>query len=377
MIAYGKGYRLSINENKITENGILGITSNPESAKITINKIIKGATNTNLTLRSGTYDIVLSKEGYQNWSKTINVKKDVVSRADAWLFPNNPSLFPLTSNGVRKVYTSDDSQKLIFLGTNDTDVPELGLYLYQNSPNKFVFGNGKKLIINISQLPYFDENSSKIIFSPIDESIIISYGNKPLLFRAYLVPTDGTVTLTDVSKSASTLISTWEKIRVERKVKFLTKLDSKLSKASLTYFKEFKVSPDANKIYYQAKVSGALPKIIEPELVGTNQTPQTRDLVAGNYYVYDIKEDKNFAINSESELFWYTSSIHLLGIEKGKSNNPVITIRDFDDSNHLTIYSSPFDGNFVSISPDGKLIILANLNPQINPLPELYQVGIR
>ena len=54
-----------------------------------------------------------------------------------------------------------------------------------------------------------------------------------------------------------------------------------------------------------------------------------------------------------------------------------ITIVDYDNSNKQTVYSGPIVSDFISITTDGRLLILANLNPQTNKLPDVYAVGIR
>jgi hypothetical protein len=52
-------------------------------------------------------------------------------------------------------------------------------------------------------------------------------------------------------------------------------------------------------------------------------------------------------------------------------------IVDYDDTNEQTVYSGPFEQNFVTVTPEGKLIILANLNPEANQFADLYLVGIK
>jgi hypothetical protein len=50
---------------------------------------------------------------------------------------------------------------------------------------------------------------------------------------------------------------------------------------------------------------------------------------------------------------------------------------DYDNSNRQAVYSGPFEANFFTTTSDGKIIVLANLNPEGNKLPDLYLVGIR
>ena len=50
---------------------------------------------------------------------------------------------------------------------------------------------------------------------------------------------------------------------------------------------------------------------------------------------------------------------------------------DYDSSNKQTLYSGPFVDTFFSVTNQGKIAVLTNLNPEINKWPDLYLVGIR
>ena len=113
-------------------------------------------------------------------------------------------------------------------------------------------------------------------------------------------------------------------------------------------------------------------------MIATNQTVETRGLKKNGLYVYDKKEDKNYfignwkSINSNFPIQWYFDSRHLV-IEENKK----ISIVDYDNENKQTVYSGPFESNFFTTTSDGKIIVLVNLNPEANKLPDLYLVGIR
>ena len=69
---------------------------------------------------------------------------------------------------------------------------------------------------------------------------------------------------------------------------------------------------------------------------------------------------------------WYFDSKHIF-INEGKK---IVSI-DFDGGNRQTVYSGPYESDFFNTTQTGDLIILANLNPEANKLPDLYLVGIR
>ena len=122
---------------------------------------------------------------------------------------------------------------------------------------------------------------------------------------------------------------------------------------------------------------------------------EERNLIPGEFYIYDIKEDKNFHLNIKDEDFldksnfrpegdqplvdnienyikWYPDSQHVVLNEQTQTS-----VMAYDNSNKQVIYSGPHEQNFLDIALDGKLLILANLNPQTNKSPDVYAVGIR
>ena len=116
--------------------------------------------------------------------------------------------------------------------------------------------------------------------------------------------------------------------------------------------------------------------VIVPPLIGSNQTVESRDLQANDIYVYDRKEDKNFKVGGSdlniNSIHWYSDSSHLIF-----SEDKQITLSDYDGNAKQTLYSGPLSQGFFTITSSGQLLILSNLNPLQNLLPDIYEVGIR
>ena len=90
VIAYARGYRFNPQHGTITSTGILSINSNPKAAKVFINGELRGATDTNITLPFGEYDIKVEKEGYTSWEKKVSLKGEIVMSVNAVIFSKNP-----------------------------------------------------------------------------------------------------------------------------------------------------------------------------------------------------------------------------------------------------------------------------------------------
>lgn len=362
VIAYARGYRFDFQNKSLSSTGIIAATSYPKTAKIYINDQLRGVTDTNITLSPGNYQIEIKKEGYTSWKKSIRLKGELVVNIDALLYPINPSLSPLTNLGIVKAVPLDDSNRIVVFA-------ETGVYLFEAAKRPLSFFPPLKTIAKKELFPEdMDFSKAQVNISPDLKQAIVDN---------YLLSLDGEnesvldLSLSETSKE--TLINAWEEQKQANFLKILETFPMDFSKIASDSFKVISFSPNETKVLYQATKDTGLPQMITPPLIATNQTKETRKLEKDNFYIYDKKEDKNYEIqNPKSKIQWYFDSKHLVVEEEKK-----ISIVDYDNENKQTVYSGPFEANFFTTSSDGKIIILANLNPEANKLPDLYLVGIR
>jgi hypothetical protein len=125
--------------------------------------------------------------------------------------------------------------------------------------------------------------------------------------------------------------------------------------------------------------------LIEP-VPGASTQKQQRQIEDGNAYIYDIKEDRNFIIDSEDSLVieggimsdaqrrlsWLPTSRHLILSQKDK-----VIVMDYDGTNRQTVYAGSYDSPnaFPTLSTD-RLVILTNLGASSTPL-NLYTLSIK
>jgi len=378
-IAFARGYRPDFKEKSFVSTGIVTVTSNPKSAQVYINGALKGVTDLNLHLTPGKYKVEVKKDGYQTWEKEITLKGELVVSLYPYLFPINPSLSPQTNIGVKKAVPIDQSGKVLLFVENGNEEKD-GFYLFDSARRGLSFFPPLKLILKKNQLTGwlgadFNLSDAEIFFSPDYKQMIARWPDFAVLINV----DEENQSPFDVTASYQTLISAWEKEKTEQQIKILETYGKEMVKIASDSFAMISFSPDENKILYQAKKSTILPSFLKNPLPSTNQTPETRELKPNRLYVYDKKEDRNYELKlSEKELkidqslFWYPDSRHLVAVKEKK-----IVIVDYDGTNEQTVYSGPFEQNFVTVTPEGKLIILANLNPEANQLGDLYLVGIK
>lgn len=379
LIAYARGYRINLKKKSLESTGILVASSSPDGGKIYIDGKLKGATNSNISLPPGKYQVEIKKDGYTSWQKTLTIKGELVVKAAALLFPQNPSLSPATSLGVVKAQFDPRLNKIIILSENEDEEKD-GIYFLDNSKRTLTLFSPLKLLVLKSNIPYrFSFKDSQLLFSPEGKQILFSI-EEPVAASFLLSTEEETEVPFEITKSKEAVIEAWEKEEKENIERILQTFKEPLPKIASDSFKIVSFSPDETKILYQAEKKTELPLIIKPPLIGANQTEEARELKKGSLYVYDKTEDKNFPIllpNNKSlitnnSILWFPDSNHLILNEEEK-----ISVLDYDGTNKQTVYSGPYQADFLAVSADGKLLILVNLNPQTNELPDVYAVGIR
>lgn len=403
IIAYGRGYRLDVNKSSIKPTGLVSVTSDPIGAQVFLENILKTATNNSFAVDPGWYNVTISKEGYISWQKRLRIQGEVVSRADAFLFPTNPSLSPLTTLGLQQPLLSPDGTKITYIIPADHLGNDLakkaGLWVYELSEGPLGRNRDPIQLATIDNL--FDVQNTILIWSPDSTQIISKSGLSTRLFDLNK-PGD----YVDISAIRDIRQKEWED---ERQIKESQKLegfeqvviDVATSSAHILSF-----SPDETKILYEATAAANIPIAINPPLIGTNSITETRKIIPGNIYVYDSKEDKNFLILEAKEIparkptptptrrpglpsltkipestisplatmiHWFPTSRHVLLTLPGK-----IDIMEYDRTNWVTVYAGPFEEGFIAPWSNGsRIVILTNLNPGASSLPNLYTVNLR
>lgn len=377
VIAYARGYRFNIDERTISSTGILSVSSDPKPASIYLGDELVGATDENLTLPYGQYTIEVRKEGYTSWKKNISLKGEIVMSLNALLFSKNPSLTPLTNLGVNVVLPIENSDKLVLVSRTG-DVEKDGVYLFEPSNRPAVLFPPLKLLLLASLLPAdVDMTNVTADFDPNHRQSILNFIREDETTVSYLIALDQeNGELINVTSSRDNILTAWQEERNTETAKIIETLPPKLEKIASDSFSIVSLSPDEKKVMYVAQEDAELPLVIDPPLIGANQTPEVRTIQSGEMYIYDKKEDKNFHLPisppNQASVKWYPTSDYVAVQEED-----TIVMIQYDGTNREIVYAGPYDPSFFGISPDWNLIVVINLNPQLNEYGDLYSVGIR
>ncbi|OGH09616.1 MAG: hypothetical protein A2152_01630 [Candidatus Levybacteria bacterium RBG_16_35_6] len=377
-VSYGKGYRFGFTNGRpdVSGTGLLVATSLPDGAQVFINDHLTTATDNTINLFPGTYKVKIAKEGYFPWEKTLIIKKEVVTKAEALLFPIAPKLESITTTGVSNPVLDPSLIKIAYTVSSQSATNKNGAYILDMSSRPILTLQGASTQIVSDSINSFSE--AKLAWSP-DGSQLIATVSALSLETIYLLDPKGfNQTPSDITETMTTVINpSWQRQQTERDNAQLNSLPSKVKKLVSDNFKILSWSYDETKILYLAVDDMILPTIINPRMVGANSTPEQRDIKKDAVYVYDIKEDRNYKIldsltDSENPLAWFPDSKHLIFV-----HNQKVDIMEYDATNLTTVYAGPFEDRYVFSWPDGsKIVILTNLgNPTITP--NLYTISLK
>lgn len=375
---YARGYRFNLKTFKFQPNGILVLKSEPDGASVYINGDLKGATNANISIAPGVYDVEIKKEGFLPWYKRLTIEKEVVTQATVSLFKNVPSLSPATLSGATNALMSEDGSKIVYsvLPSKNLSDDKVGLWIVDTFSLPLGFGNGPKRIAD------GDMTEATYTFSPDARQLLLTVSE-----GIFMIDTESFTSqdqrVNIASKKSATLLE-WKKQKEELSLGLIKNLPSTLTDILKRKSSSFIFSPDDNMVLYTASSSATLDQNLVRQLPGASTQTQERNIEAGCTYVYDIKEDRNFKISDQPvtinnmddtkipALRWMSSSRHLLW-----AGTDQVVIMDYDGTNRQTVYS----GSYVMprvfpYSNTTKLMILTNLGSTNSPT-NLYTLTVK
>jgi len=355
---YARGYRFNLKTFKFLPNGILVIKSEPDGASIYINGDLSAATNANIPLSPGTYDVEIRREGFSSWYKRLTIEKEIVTQVDASLFKTAPSLSPITFSGADGPIQSEGGGKIAYIDSE-------GLWVIDVANLPLGFGREPRRVTDGNL------DGSTFQFSPNGNEILLTTSQGIFLLQSTLFTPQSQ--RTNIASRKSAIISGWEE---EKKVGLASlgkNLPGQISEVFLQRSSSLIPSPDETMILYTASASATLPEGLVSPLPGASTQKQERDIKDGRTYVYDIKEDRNFLITDRDiKPHWLPTSRHLLLAEEGK-----VTIMDYDGTNRQEVYKGAYISPFAyPLSNSSKILILTNLGSN-SSLPNLYSLTIK
>ncbi len=375
VVLYGKGYRFGIGAGKIEFNGtgLLVAKSIPDGAQVFVDGKLKTATDNTINIAPGEYEVKIKKEGYFEWNKKVKIQTEVVTKAEALLVPTAPKLESITDIGAARPIIDPTLTKVAFIVSSQSATRN-GIYVFDMRSNPLLTLQNSSTQIVDDSTDLFSE--AEISWSPDGKDLIATISAGRINPATYLLDTDrANNPPNDITETLSTVNTTWSKIKANKDKAVIDSLPRGVRTVVKSHFSIVSYSPDQNKILYKASRSGELPVIIRPRLIGVNSTEEDRNLEEGVYYVYDIKEDHNYKINSDNfkgAFSWFTDSKHLIYVKDNE-----LHMIEYDGLNDTVVFAGPFIQNYVFPWPDStRIVILTNLG-NTNITPNLYTISLK
>jgi PEGA domain-containing protein len=370
-----RGYRINLKKGIVlTPTGLISATSTPKSASVFINDRLVTATDDTINLPPGEYEIKISKDGFLTWRKNLLVKKEIVAQTDAHLFRSAPILEPLSLSGAINPQLSPDKNKIVFSVASASATTDNGLYLAELNSNTLPIGSRSTSKLLRSNTILVDwTQATDYQFSPDSSQVIVSFKN-----ANYLIDLNTNLSgkpLYDITAQLPIIQKQWSDLEQEIIKTKLQNVPEQVT-AFISTESSSHVQPynSKDKVLYLATISGQLENNIITPPPSQSDQPQQRQIEAGNYYIYDIKQDTNFLIGSTDDIknpFWLPASNHIIFIQDDQ-----IKVMEYDNTNLLTLFAGDFDKNLVAPLNDGqKLVTLTSA--YLGAQPNLYTIGIR
>ncbi|PIY94366.1 MAG: hypothetical protein COY68_02980, partial [Candidatus Levybacteria bacterium CG_4_10_14_0_8_um_filter_35_23] len=293
VVLYGKGYRFNFEKGRPDFNGtgLLVATSLPDGAQVFINGHLTTATDNTINLAPKSYDVKIIKEGYFPWEKNLIVKNEVVTKAEALLFPTTPKLESITNTGIENPILDPTGTKLAFTVASQSAVKKRGIYVLDISSRPILTLQSSSNQIADDTLYVFSK--AQLAWSPDGAQLMATLsGQSTFLLDAR----NFNQTPQDVTETMSAVNSNWQKLQEEKRKAQMDTLKTKLREVVVENFSILAWSLDETKILYKASQDNVLPVVIEPRLIGANTVPEQRIIKKDSIYVYDTKEDHNYRI---------------------------------------------------------------------------------
>ncbi len=402
-IKFAQGYRIDLTTKSLKPSGLLVATSIPQGAQVLINGQLKTATDNTLILSPGEYEVEIKKEGFFTWKKKLLIEKELVTQAEAFLFPQVPDLKPLTFHEAQNPRFSPDSTKVVY--SVPLPNPEAGLWVMELTDFPFNIGREPRQIVK-SQTGR-DFNQADCSWSPDSKQILVEFkgnGEKFLLDPSQM---NSSASLVDIAKSLNQVVAGWVKEEEIRETAKLRRVPEKMQAILRQNALGLEFSPDVSKLFYLATASAEIPEQLIPPPLATSAQKETRKIEPGKVYVYDLKEDKNFLLPFEtslptptptqkllpkksklptptpspisnfrfqiSNLNWFPTSEHLYWLKDDQ-----VFACEYDGTNLTAIYAGPFIKPFVFAPAGGsKLVVLTQLDADPSAKPNLYSIPLR
>ncbi len=237
-VLYGKGYNIDLSglttNHFLRGTGLLVTTSLPDGAQVFINGHLTTATNNTINLAPGDYDVKIFKDGYFPWEKKITVAQEVVSKADATLFPTAPKLENITNSGVLNPVIDPSFTKIAYVVSSQSAHTN-GIYVFDMGNRSLItLQSGSTQIADDTIAPF---STAALTWSPDSKQLIATISATSSRPTTYLLDaTTFNSNPNDVTETLSSVQSAWTMLSMQQQTAQLNTLKPLLRQFAVNNF---------------------------------------------------------------------------------------------------------------------------------------------
>jgi len=360
---YTSGYRLNKNEDKgiidVNKTGMISVKSLPTGASVYLDDELRTATDDTISgVKPGSHALKISKKGFVDWVKNIDVYEQLVTDITAVLISQSPRLEPLTNTGAKYPSISPTLSKLAYFSLN-SEKPGIwviplngsGIGLFRTNPT-----------IAIQDTLYTKYSiGEEITWSPDEKSLLVKVPGNVY----YLVNLETNTAQTTLK--ATQIVQEWKTQLTEKRTTFISPLNVSQEIKDLALSPEAVWAPDEKKFLY-IKQNGSN---LEYKVYNFENPIPVGEKIETLVFTTNIN-------NPQPKISWYSDSFHLILVEGDieKENKGIVSLIRIDGTNKTEIYSNTLYSDLAFSTPSGdKVIILTSFKS--GGQTDLYTVGIR
>jgi hypothetical protein len=361
LFLYTSGYRVRKKQDTsmdIEQTGMISAKSIPEGAAVYIDgKLITATDDTIPGISQGLHNLRMTKKGFFEWEKDIEVYEALVTDITAVLVAQSPRIEPLTTTGAQLPVISPSLKQIAYF-SNDVETP--GVWVIPLNDGLTLFRSNPGVVLQNTKFNTYSDGTS-IEWSPDEKYLLVESSS-------------GTFHKVNIDTHISETVLAPEELRKEWYTKQKVKRESFIEKSGLSgdiadLAKADSVvwSPDNEKFLYK-KVEGNVTSYWvynteDPLPIGESENNQVFEIIKGD---------------PEPAVTWYTDSFHLIVVEmdnEAKEQGKVSLIR-IDGTNKSEIYNNRLYSDRVYGTPSGdKIIVLTTFKS--GGQTDLYTISLR
>lgn len=118
---YVKGWRFDLTDQSVKQIGVLTVESTPTLADIYVDEVHKGRTNKSMTLDVGEYEVRVTKDGYYDWNKRVEILEEKSTPIFPYLIKTDPQSETLFESdlSLENYWVDKANSHLLLLLKND------------------------------------------------------------------------------------------------------------------------------------------------------------------------------------------------------------------------------------------------------------------